>query len=201
MNTTKLQAEIEMNGHSPRVHPNGFIQLDLDCYAPGLQQGHSGGYRRLHVWNPPGIELPRQPTRTAIHDHVFDMQSTVVVGKLTQVCYALIIGSGSKHTHQIYRADYNGPGDSTLQPTGITGALAKIDEFQISAGGNYTQPAFSFHDSVSQGTVVTVMEKTKIHEGDASVLCEIGKEPDEFDRRSVMSEAEIWEAIWRSFNA
>src|SRR3954453_8938459 len=84
----------EGGGGNIRVHPNGFIQLDLvepeygasmgGSWYASHQQGHSGAALRLHIWNPPGHELPHQETVNEVHTHVFDMQSNVIVGTLEQ---------------------------------------------------------------------------------------------------------------------
>lgn len=210
-----LKAEGKGN---PRIHPNGFIQLDLDHVADGWhashQRGHSGGTRRLHIWNPPGVQLPRQDTVNEIHDHVFDMKSTVIKGVLEQCLYEFVIGGSTAwpvkligHTHEalpltdeIYRAVYQKGADSRLEPTGVRGYLRKVVTTLVRAGESYYQPAFTLHDTQTpDGRVVTVMEKLAVHEGDATVICPIDVEPDnDFDRASAMSADDIWDAIERS---
>jgi hypothetical protein len=183
-------------GQNPRVHPNGFIQLDMGDVAGGWheshQQGHSGAAVRLHVWNPPGFVIPHQETTNEIHDHVFDMRSTLVKGAFTQKLYTFVFGSIWKPTHELYRAIYNKGADSRLESLGVKGVL-RLDQTQPlnahmpSANRTYKQRAFTLHDTeVEEGVcVVTVMEKTKIHEGDATVVCPVDQPPDNsFDRAS-----------------
>ncbi len=62
-------------GKVPRVHGNGFIQLDLTDRT------------RLHVWHP---SVPRQKVATQIHDHVFSFESCCIVGRLINVVYKFI---------------------------------------------------------------------------------------------------------------
>ena len=57
--------ELKERGISPRVHGNGFIQVDLTHDT------------RLHVWG--DKRIPRQNTYTPIHDHVFGFKSHLVV--------------------------------------------------------------------------------------------------------------------------
>ena len=64
---------VRASGSRPRVHGNGFIQLDLTERS------------RLHVWGDPRI--PRQKVSTPIHDHVFGFTSTIIVGRLINVIY------------------------------------------------------------------------------------------------------------------
>ena len=72
----ELVSRIRVDYNKPRVHPNGFIQLDLNQDAS----------MRLHVW-PDESEghVPCQETKTTIHDHKFDMQSMIVYGSLKQL--------------------------------------------------------------------------------------------------------------------
>lgn len=195
----------DADGGNPRVHPNGFIQLDLEdvpaSWHASHQRGHSGASRRLHIWNPPGIELPHQETVNEIHDHVFDMRSTVIRGVLTQRLYHFITGIEARFwTHELYRAIYAKSSDSRLEPLKVYGMLEQINSFEIEEGSSYTQSAFTLHDSDPQGElVVTVMEKTEILPGDATVVCEFNKPPDNsYDRQNAAPTELLWEAIARA---
>jgi hypothetical protein len=161
-------------GENPRIHPNGFIQLDLEPqesadWTETHHRGHSGANLRLHIWNPPGgVIIPRQKTVNEIHDHVFDMKSHVVFGTLEQQLYKLMLPDADHEaTHQRYRAVYTKSASSRLEPTEQVGWLHMYHAFPIQAGFSYTQPHGTLHNSVAHGTVITVMEKTEIHEGDA----------------------------------
>lgn len=201
------------DGGNPRVHPNGFIQLDLDpvpeTWHASHKKGHSGARRRLHIWNPPGVQLPHQGTVNEIHDHVFDMHSEIVKGQLWQCLYEFDqISSGTatfpssvpKPTHELYQAVYAKNSDSRLEPTGKKGWLKMINRFPVRERGSYEQPAFTLHDTETPaGLVVTVMTKMKVHDGEASVICPVDTPPDNsYDRAAAMPKEEIWEAIERS---
>lgn len=202
MNVQTMVSEARDSGANPRVHPNGFIQLDLLPPDPEPQKGHSGGAMRLHVWNPPGFSLPHQGTVNEVHDHIFDMHSTVVRGTLIQQLYELIDerelerDSGGP-THEKYRAVYGAKSSSTLQPTGERGKLVLVKEFAVVEIGTYEQPAFTFHNSVAgDGTVVTIMRKRKVYDGEPTVICEIGEPPDnDFDRTKAAPYDLLWQAI------
>jgi hypothetical protein len=58
-------AVLKERGVRPRVHGNGFIQVDLTADT------------RLHVWG--DKRIPRQNVYTPIHDHVFGFESTISV--------------------------------------------------------------------------------------------------------------------------
>lgn len=188
-------------GGNPRIHPNGFIQLDLepvaDSWHASHQQGHSGAARRLHIWNPPGVKLPRQDTVHEIHDHVFDMRSTVVKGQLWQRRFAFEVGGAKAPTHELYRAVYAKNSDSRLEALGVLGIVRPIERYAVDEDSSYTQAAGTFHDTETPlGLVVTVMEKTAVVFQQAHVLVPTYTEPDnEFDRASAASPELLWEAI------
>jgi hypothetical protein len=183
-----------------RVHPNGFIQLDLipvaEDWHASYQKGHSGATLRLHIWNPPDHDLPHQKTVNEIHDHVFDMHSTVIKGVLQQWLYSFVVGTHHAATHELYRAVYDKKSDSRLEASGVRGVLRIEGGLPVTAGNSYSQPAFTLHDSDAQDCVVTVMSKTEVHEGNPVVLCPIGEEPDNsYDRATAAPEDYLWSAV------
>lgn len=186
-------------GNQPRVHPNGFLQLDLDAephWHDSHKRGHSGADVRLHIWNPPGYPLPRQESVNEIHDHVFDMHSTVIRGVLQQKLYWFIVGDPATRTHALWRAVYGKGAESRLESLGVYGILRTYQLETVTGGSSYDQPAFTLHDSVPQGCVVTVMQKVQVHLGEATVVCPLDSEPDNsFDRANAADPDYLWEAI------
>src|SRR5882672_5609107 len=83
--------ELRQQPRRPRLHPNGFIQLDL---TEDLS-------KRLHVW--PDEPLQAQLTRHPIHDHSFDMKSEILAGCLANLIYEF---QPSEYNYQtrLYRA-------------------------------------------------------------------------------------------------
>lgn len=198
----QVQSLRSLGAGNPRVHPNGFIQLDLDSDAESWheshQRGHSGGTTRLHIWQPPGHELPHQATVNEIHDHVFSMRSTVVRGILMQQLYWFVVGSVGEPTHEIYRALYEKKSDSRLAATGIMGRLKLAEGYPVGSGEVYVQEQFTLHDSqpIGEGPVVTVMQKMTVYAGEATVICRIDAPPDNsYDRASAAPADFLWSAI------
>jgi hypothetical protein len=215
-----VQRVKEDGGGNIRIHPNGFIQLDLlpteESWRASHHGGHSGANLRLHIWNPPDFKLPRQGTVNELHTHVFDMHSTIVRGKMNQRIYTLAVGSewwSVRASHdpkvikdgitlnpmivKLYKAVY-GPAsaNSRLEDTGIRGNVVADFDWSVHQGQTYFQPAFTFHDSDPEGCTVTVMEKTEIHVGDAYVLIPEDIEPDnDFDRATAAPEEYLWGAV------
>src|SRR5271166_2045360 len=136
------------SGRIPRVHPNGFIQLDLN-------EEHT---LRLHVW--PLIELPgRQKTNHPIHDHSFDMASTVLTGKL--INEMLVFLNVSDHpdlipNHREYRGVRIGAEETILKPTGNFGCIAAMYQEEVPAGHSYRIPAKVFHNNIAEGLTATI---------------------------------------------
>jgi hypothetical protein len=170
-------------GARPRVHPNGFLQLNLV----------ESGNLRLHIWHP---ELPKQSVRTSVHDHVFHMRSTIEVGVLQQVRFTYTLEHSGDPTAEIYMAEYTAKSDSTLHPTGVQVALATREDQFITVDGTYEQPPFTFHDSVPcTDIVVTVMEKVAKFEGNPRVIVPIGCAPDNSFHREDADEELLWKII------
>lgn len=179
----ELVEHARSQGRRPRVHPNGFLQLDLA----------DDGTRRLHIWHP---DLPRQDVKTAIHDHIFDMVSFVHKGTLVQVELDFTLNHEGHPDHEIYMARYDGRSKSQLEPTGVLVARQHFDRYPVGEGEVYTQPAFTFHESVP-GTevVVTMMDKQSVHRGEPRVLVPVGQEPDNSFRREDADEQFLWKLI------
>lgn len=167
---TNLERLAVLNEDGPVVHPNGFLQLDLS------------GNRdlRLHIFH---NAIPRQTQRTSIHDHIFDMRSTVLLGNLTDLSYEVVADpDGPYEVHQARAIQCE---ETNLFPIGQRVRLDEADRRHVKRGEVYELPAFTFHDSRPDpdGFVVTVMRKTKQRVGTAKVLVPHGVEPDnEFSR-------------------
>jgi hypothetical protein len=163
-------------GARPRVHQNGFLQLDLE---PDQS-------RRLHIFDD---ALPRQSVRSSLHDHTFDMASTVVRGAIWNEHWDILPD----------RYQWNG---EVYEPMGGvlvgTGQLVKAQLRGcsiVSAGQSYRFPAFEFHDSKHRGLTVTVMEKVREHGGRPRVLVPRGMLPDNDFHREAFDPEPLWELI------
>jgi hypothetical protein len=174
-------------GYRPRVHPNGFLQLNLI----------EAGSNRLHIWHP---DLPKQTTRTAVHDHIFDMESVVKKGVLGQTEIHYSLEHGGTPTSEIYMAHYSEKSDSKLYPTGVLVKESSYHMNRVIEGDSYVQSAFTFHESVPQtDVVVTVMTKSLIYAShQPRVLVPLEETPDNSFHRENASEAFLWSIIEES---
>lgn len=99
----------------PRVHGNGFIQLDLDETM------------RLNVWGHP--EIPHQSQTSKIHDHRFSFISHVIIGALTNIEYRINYDQTAFRSapFDIYRPVPRQGQDTELVNTGVTVRLYVIE--------------------------------------------------------------------------
>ncbi len=197
-------------GHEePRVHGNGFLQLNLNAE----------GTRRLHIWD---CSLPRQVVATPIHDHVFAMRSTVILGMLEHTeleAVSAFRGGMRPATHRVYRAkQIEGTQNTELVPDDGLVRLETVQRLILHAGSIYTFPAGALHTSYNgldlhgfsgtaplprDQTTATIMEKIEAPPtyGRPRVLCEIGQEPDNDFNRDGHDPAMLWglieKTLWR----
>lgn len=178
-------------GVTPRVHGNGFIQVDLSKSV------------RLHVWGHP--KIPRQSVATPIHDHIFGFKSTLIHGELLNITYRLVHGHRYDSTHEVYNVRMEEGDNTTLLPTDmfVTPLREKIDH--LTPGIPHYQMARGvFHETYAPCLAATVINKDaptlaqrQIDYGTTpKVLVPRGFEPDnKFDRHAVDIDA-LWEIIW-----
>lgn len=176
---------------TPRVHPNGFIQLDLD----------KDGRRRLHVWHP---DLPfRQRTFHPVHNHIFGFTSEVFKGRLVHVEYRLCpSGTGS---HVIFNAECISGSETVLRPAedAVRYDLQKVDAFPVQRGELYAFPAWRFHETLANEPTLTILTKCtdfdEVSRGancqGASILVPFGVTPDNDFRRDAFSQDDLWDLI------
>jgi hypothetical protein len=183
----------------PRMHPNGFIQLDID-----LDPESRIATKRLHVWPDNSDDFPKQEVRTSIHDHKFDMASEILIGELRQICYHFSLEWEMLEgpTHQIYIARYNSRSDSTLEPTGVVVRQASVSEEVYEEGEMYDQEASTFHDTECVGLTATLMTKVQEYEfHQPRVMVPIGTEPDNNFKRDNVDVDLLWDKIDEAMEA
>jgi hypothetical protein len=181
--------DIQNRGIKPRVHGNGFVQLDLSQQV------------RLHVWGDPTI--PKQSVDTPIHDHMFSFRSYVLMGKLLNRQFMWMtsrdVYDQVHATHMVHRAQVREKEDTVLGPTGETGRLVMESEHVVTE--SYTMTPFAIHESVPMGVAVTVIVKDgkTLAQGGCSprVFVPIGVNPDNDFNRYAFEDKVIWDLIFR----
>lgn len=166
------------------LHGLGFLQVKLQ------------GKQRLHVWHP---DLPRRVCfqHSAIHDHRFGFNSTVIVGTQINHVYAARPAVESRrlthygYLHEGARTKFgNRPWIKHLE-LDVTEAFKEV----VAPGGSYVMQPFVYHSTEpgGDGRVATIMRKTAELTQGAHSLCEVGVVPDaDFDRKQWPA-ARLWE--------
>lgn len=170
-------------GNQVRMHQNGFLQLDL-----------LDGMSRLHIWSE---ELPKaQDPRTPIHNHTFDFNSQIILGKLTHVEYDWIeiieeqdgleqLPVGINNDDPVCYL-YTGSGDyQNLVPVGVEGTVHETGRFDFGVDDVYSFQHERYHDSWGNGLTATIMTKTALNQiPRATVVVPLGEGgPDNSFRR------------------
>lgn len=177
--------ELKKLGHQPRMHGNGFVQLDI---GPGV---------RLHVW--PENWVPAQKVYTGIHDHAFSFRSIVMTGALSHRVYRRT--DWGTPTHQAYVAERIDGEETCLVPDRVVGRcrLVQISERVINRGESYYFRAIELHASRPYnpcGPTATLMIKVGyIPTYRPVVMCPLGQEPDNDYKRTGQPASMLWEII------
>lgn len=162
----------------PRIHPNGFIQLDLD-------KEH-----RLHVW-PDEDLIPKNPAH--IHDHTFGFESTVIKGSIANFDYNLLRGD-AYHIYHVIPYAINQREEPMTKLSNYTYDAKSVNHSMYNEGETWYMPPFMFHDVMWFGLAATIIKIGEVTEHTtAKVLCPIDETPEEkFDRHNTLSTDELW---------
>lgn len=190
---------------SPRVHANGFIQIDI---SPAV---------RLHVWGDPRI--PRQQNRTPIHDHAFSFTSRVLIGTLNQRTFHVDPRQPEAdfapeqqlyipHVARLERGENTVleryAGEVAVVAESSTYIAACDDETKLTGlpygDSVYRMERGEFHESVPLGPAVSVIVKDGPSlvqgGGKPTVLVPVGVEPsNDFDRHAALDTEALWDII------
>lgn len=170
------------------LHGLGFVQIQLE------------GGQRMHVWHP---ELPRRSCfeHSAIHNHRFDFESTILVGTQINIDYADLPTASAcfkKETHVLYLHEgaRTPRGGRPWVPSGMV-EMRATDKRHIPAGRTYRMKAYDFHrtEPGGDGKVATIMQKGWEGTKGAQSSCVIGIQPDDDFDRYQWSPAQLWEIV------
>jgi len=170
-------------GHKPRIHPNGFVQLDL---APG---------ERLHIW--PDQPLPRPRIEVPIHDHSFSFDSHVLVGAIRNSIYqARPETEGLHRIFEIFPFMAVGIHNPFTLKDRRRHHMEVVSTNTTRAGEDYSFPAFELHETYVEGFTATVITVTAIDKlRHARVAVPFPEIPDSDFRRDSAPEEELWDII------
>ena len=175
-------------GAVPRLHPNGFIQVDL---TPDT---------RAHVW--PKKKLPTANPYCPIHDHTYGFSSLVVDGSVRNIELEPVA-----HALGPYRLwEIKQWADERRTPTPVfigeeRYRLKTLSDKRHFAGYLYEMRPFVFHYSDAEPGTVTIIKILPSEPGRAArIAAHLGDEPDSRFERDVPPErqAELWDLIVRT---
>lgn len=171
--------DILRDGRNIRVHPNGFIQIDLPENL------------RVHVWH----NHLKQPERvsTGIHDHVYGFRSLILAGELLHSWYRIKPVVGGEFT--IYEAHKTDREDSELKLVLSEHELSKIRSSTMHAGQWYTIDPLEFHlvDATLCATVIETFGA--IPDAKARVVFHNTSEPLKNFSRYQYDPGQLWELV------
>ncbi len=176
-------------GSVPRVHGNGFIQLDLIEYS------------RLHIWG--DHRIPKQKVPTPIHDHTFGFESTIIVGRVINVVYT--IAHHVYGEYRVYTPETREGEDTILKATAMRVVVDPIHVDVIdwqTPSRKYGIRQGEFHETVApSGPAATIIIKDALTQAQGNsmalprVLCPVRQEPDnEFNRYAADTDL-LWRII------
>lgn len=181
-------------GEKPRVHPNGFVQLDI---TPK---------KRLHIWGHP--DIPKQKVAMPIHDHVYGFRSLVLGGRLVNINYEADPDGNEFDIWQPKK--HRGMGGGAIEPTGERCGIRPLSTEVVVAKDNpddgsptrhfYDMPPWVLHETFVPEPTITLIDKDgatldQNPDGPApKMLVPAGRDPDVFSRFA-LDEAELWRII------
>lgn len=181
--------ELKRRGTRPRVHGNGFIQVDLTKD------------NRLHVWG--DKRIPRQNVYTPIHDHVFGFKSTIIVGRLFNIVYGY--GKQTFGDYRVYVPEIREGEDTVLKAT-----TERVTIFPIRADlvdwqtrdKTYEMDPFIFHETFVTEPTATIIQKTDLTMAQGNsfkprVLVKWGQDPDNEFNRYAYDDELLWRIVER----
>jgi len=159
-------------------------KLEWRHHGAGMIQAYLTPCLRLHIWHP-FLQLPEMEHMGAIHDHRFDLLSTVLLGSLTNREFSFDgdLYSGTYHCftdkYETYRVECASSGkrdDPTKTPN--EPRLIYYKDMLINEGSRYTYPMKHFHESrPAKDFVVTLVHKLNQEKFLARLLVPEGMHP------------------------
>jgi len=143
----------EIRYNSNRYHPTWHALGFIHCKVANFD----GGQLRLHIW--PAGKSHHLEQDLKVHEHVFDVNSCLVRGKLLNINYEFNEALNADRAHfQRYSVEYLEDG-SMLHPSGRFFNIKEKVETELSTGDFYRVGRGIFHESKRELTeqVVTLV--------------------------------------------
>jgi len=172
MKTYKTQNLTAMRTLVSRVLPT----LQWRHHGIGALQAYVSETVRIHVWHDT-LVLPGMRESGAIHDHRFDLESTVLVGALTNREYSEDLSHGIPlGEFDMYEVLKSKDRIAELRKV-ATRRFISVRETELTEGCTYTYPKRRFHESIHRGTTVTLVTKSNQEDFPPRILAPAGTKP------------------------
>lgn len=137
-------------------------QYDWSVQGFGMLRLYIRNVGRLHIWD----SKLRYPGVSMIHNHSWDLKSTVVSGGLQNTKYTTNKRRGARYDGKRLITGYHTSDVINLQPT----RLAVMDLELFGPGECYEQLAAQIHQTDAKDGTVTIMERIEdVKDGQADV--------------------------------
>lgn len=137
----------------------------------GVVQAYLTESTRLHVWHPSAETVTIDDGM--IHDHRFDLTSTVIFGQIENV----LVTPRRGDEYRMYEVLHALLG-RTDAPVALDGMFSVSTlHLKYPAGSTYSMPARTFHRTIAEPYTVTLVQKYNQEERPARILSRVGHVP------------------------
>lgn len=167
------------NIRSAQLHPLGFYYIK-ENYS-------ENEVFRFHLW-PSGSTIPESQIDSDIHDHVFELNSAIIIGEMGHETFRF--KPDAEGEFEIATVTYNGF-HSKMARDGTRGSVSVIDDAKFSAGQVYRLPAYTIHRArpITLPTATLVLAVTKTDSIPPTIVMpHTAQEPPPFERRLLNDE-------------
>lgn len=186
------------HGRNIRIHPNGFIQIDV--------KDESGTPHRVHIWSPVLVNKPSVPS-TGVHDHVYSFRSYIIKGRMQHNFFNLIPAEESPF--DLYEAVKTEREDTVLQLVDKVYDVVWDGERSRMYGDRstglpvtYDIEAGEFHRVEVAGICVTVIRYLqRTSNSGARVVFRKGDTPLKKFSRYAVDAGELWEVAKHAYES
>lgn len=148
-----ILAELTTTNYS--WHPYGFLQIRF--HSDRLWNDERKTVR-LHIW--PASTRSRQIPNWPIHNHAYNLYSTILTGAITNEVYNVIEDNKEQPLNKLYTARYKG-NFSFLEATNNKVSYTKTSQATYFSGQQYLIPIHSYHvANVDEGTFASTIVLT-----------------------------------------
>lgn len=184
--------KIIKSGEIPRLHGNGFIQLDI--------QEEDERYR-MNIWSPV-VSKYAQKVSTQIHSHSFGFLSAVIWGQFRHICFDLVADNINGSYHKYEPQVREGEDTILVKSDNLVYNVTPIMDCVMAKGSVYSFEPVFLHETRHNNTfTVTLMKKIKKTNVTPIVMVLKNEEPDnEFNRYQSDDVLNIlWEEVGKVF--